>query len=303
VDAAELLQENKWIERALEDPESVEHRIYLSDAPRKDLITRWAINLEKLQKAGEFHQDINTISTYISNKFRALKMDNAVHYVSEVLDYKYKNPTQSQNRSGVAKPQEDSSVLLSFEAKNTNTLLISFMLHTIEALKSNIDRLRKDVLLESKVPEAESEMMFLNWQHVLKRHQEAFDGREKVLSTHQHLMAYALSQYSLNHAYIKYLKYAREDTKLTEKQASKMIRLHINKVDTLFDPKNFLEAKEIGFYGQQCPKCGTWRTEKRYNPDTQQDLLYCFAIHEDKNKDQWSVLKTIRVEEIASVIE
>ena len=180
MDAAELLQENKWIERALEDPESVEHRIYLSDAPRKDLITRWAINLEKLQKAGEFHQDINTISTYISNKFRALKMDNAVHYVSEVLDYKYKNPTQSQNRSGVAKPQEDSSVLLSFEAKNTNTLLISFMLHTIEALKSNIDRLRKDVLLESKVPEAESEMMFLNWQHVLKRHQEAWDGREKV---------------------------------------------------------------------------------------------------------------------------
>ena len=298
MDAAELLQENKWIERALEDPESVEHRIYLSDAPRKDLITRWAINLEKLQKAGEFHQDINTISTYISNKFRALKMDNAVHYVSEVLDYKYKNPTQSQNRSGVAKPQEDSSVLLSFEAKNTNTLLISFMLHTIEALKSNIDRLRKDVLLESKVPEAESEMMFLNWQHVLKRHQEAWDGREKVLSTQQHLMAYALSGYSLNHAYVKYLKYAKEDTKLTEKQASKMMRLHINKIDTLFDPKTFEEAKELGFYGIQCGKCGSWRTEKRFNPDTQQDLMDCFDIHTDKNKDQWSPLKTIKIEEV-----
>ena len=298
MDAAELLQENKWIERALEDPESVEHRIYLSDAPRKDLITRWAINLEKLHKAGEFHQDINTISTYISNKFRALKMDNAVHYVSEVLDYKYKNPTQSQNRSGVAKPQEDSSVLLSFEAKNTNTLLISFMLHTIEALKSNIDRLRKDVLLESKVPEAESEMMFLNWQHVLKRHQEAWDGREKVLSTQQHLMAYALSGYSLNHAYVKYLKYAKEDTKLTEKQASKMMRLHINKIDTLFDPKTFEEAKELGFYGIQCGKCGSWRTEKRFNPDTQQDLMYCFDIHTDKNKDQWSPLKTIKIEEV-----
>ena len=298
MDAAELLQENKWIERALEDPESVEHRIYLSDAPRKDLITRWAINLEKLQKAGEFHQDINTISTYISNKFRALKMDNAVHYVSEVLDYKYKNPTQSQNRSGVAKPQEDSSVLLSFEAKNTNTLLISFMLHTIEALKSNIDRLRKDVLLESKVPEAESEMMFMNWEHILKRHQESWDGREKVLSTQQHLMAYALAGYSLNHAYVKYLKYAKEDTKLTEKQASKMMRLHINKIDTLFDPKTFEEAKELGFYGIQCGKCGSWRTEKRFNPDTQQDLMYCFDIHTDKNKDQWSPLKTIKIEEV-----
>ena len=307
MDADEIKQEITWIEKALADPDSVEHRIYLSNAPRKDLITRWATNLEKLHKEGQYHADINTISTHISNKFREWKMDNAVHYVREVLDFKYKVVTNMGKNDSYGEdednPRLDSSQLLSFEAKNTNTLLISFMLHTIEALKSNIDRLRKDVLLESKVPEAESEMMFLNWQHVLKRHQEAFDGREKVLSTHQHLMAYALSQYSLNHAYIKYLKYAREDTKLTEKQASKMIRLHINKVDTLFDPKNFLEAKEIGFYGQQCPKCGTWRTEKRYNPDTQQDLLYCFAIHEDKNKDQWSVLKTIRVEEIASVIE
>lgn len=293
-----------WIETALKDPDSVEHKIYLSNSPRKDLITRWAENLEKLHKANEFHQDINTISTYISNKFREWKMDNAVHYVREVLDFKYKNPSQMRGiEDGESKPHEDSSTLLSFEAKNTNTLLISFMLHTIEALKSNIDRLRKDVLLESKVPEAESEMMFLNWEHILKRHQEAFDGREKVLSTHQHLMAYALSHYSLNHAYVKYLKYAREDTKLTEKQASKMMRLHINKVDKLFEPKNFLEAKELGFYGQRCPKCGDWRTESRFNPDTQQDLLYCYSIHEDKAKGQWSPLRTMKVEEIPSVIE
>jgi hypothetical protein len=141
-------------------------------------------------------------------------------------------------------------------------------------------------------------MMFLNWQHVLKRHQEAWDGREKVLSTQQHLMAYALAGYSLNHAYVKYLKYAKQDTKLTEKQASKMMRLHINKIDSLFDPKTFEEAKELGFYGIQCPKCGSWRTEKRFNPDTQQDLMYCFDIHFDKNKNQWSPLKTMKLEEV-----
>jgi hypothetical protein len=172
------------------------------------------------------------------------------------------------------------------------------MLHTIDALKSNIDRLRKDVILESKVPEDIAEQMFMNWEHVLKRHQEAWDGREKVLSTQQHLMAYALSGYSLNHAYVKYLVYAKEDTKLTEKQASKMMRLHINKIDKLFDPKTFQEAKELGFYGIQCPKCGSWRTEKRYNPDTGEDLMYCFDIHEDKAKEQWSPLKTMNLMEV-----
>jgi hypothetical protein len=306
VDADAILQEITWIEKALADPDSVEHRIYLSNAPRKDLITRWASNLEKLHAEGKYHADINTISSHISNKFRAWKMDNAVHYVREVLDFKYKDSSKINDRYHVnelddgseAEPRIDSSNLLSFEAKNTNTLLISFMLHTIDALKSNIDRLRKDVILESKVPEDIAEQMFMNWEHVLKRHQEAWDGREKVLSTQQHLMAYALSGYSLNHAYVKYLVYAKEDTKLTEKQASKMMRLHINKIDKLFDPKTFQEAKELGFYGIQCPKCGSWRTEKRYNPDTGEDLMYCFDIHEDKAKEQWSPLKTMNLMEV-----
>jgi len=302
VDIALVIEECHWIETALTDPHSVEHRIYLSDAPRKDLITRWASNLEILSNAGEFHQDVNTISGYIQTKFRTWGMERAQHYVSAVLDFKYKDvshtinayredPSSYENRT-------DSSNLLSFEAKQTNTLLISFMLHTINALKSNIDRLRKDVILESKLPEKEQELMFLNWQHILKRHQEAWDGREKVLSTQQHIMAYCLSGFSLNHAYIEYVRYAKEDTKLTEKQASKMARLQTNKIDHLFEPKNFMEAKELGFYGQRCGKCGSFRTEKRWNTDKSKDLLYCFDIHDDKNKDQWDILKTMKLEQV-----
>jgi len=293
----EIIQENEWIEKALADPDSVEHRIYLSNAPRKDLITRWATNLESLHDAGEFHQDINTISTYISHRFREWHMDSAVHYVREVLDYKYKIIT-NMARIDEDNPRLDSSNLLSFEAKNANTLLISFMLHTIESLKSNIDRLRKDVILEPKLPERELEIMYLNWNHILKRHQEAWDGREKVLSTQQHIMAYCLSGFSLNHAYIEYVRYAKEDTKLTEKQASKMARLQTNKLDELFDPKSFLEAKELGFYGQMCDVCGSWRTEKRYHADDSANKLYCYDIHDDKDKSQWSTLKTMKLEEV-----
>jgi len=302
VDIALVIEECHWIETALNDPNSVEHRIYLSNAPRKDLITRWATNLEQLHDAGEFHQDINTISTYISNKFRQWNMESAIHYVRVVLDHKYKDESNINYRYlGEERDTDyrvDSSNLLAFEAKHTNTLLISFMIHTIQALQSNIARLRKDVILQSKLPEREQELMFLNWEHILKRHQEAWDGREKVLSTQQHIMAYCLSGFSLNHAYVEYVRYAKEDTKLTEKQASKMARLQTNKIDHLFEPKNFMEAKELGFYGQQCGKCGSYRTEKRWNPDKSKDLLYCFDIHDDKDKDQWDTLKTMKLQEV-----
>jgi len=296
VDAEEIKQELSWIETALQDPNSVEHRIYLSNAPRKDLITRWASNLEKLHEAGEFHQDINTISTYISQKFRAWKMESAVHYVREVLDFKYKIITNKAKDED--NPRQNSSDLLSFEAEQSNQTLLQFLTNTVEALKSNIDRLKKDVLLQSNIPENEQEQLYLNWAHVLKRHQEAWDGREKVLSSTQHLMAYALSNYSLNHSYVEYVKYAKEDTKLTEKQASKMSRLQTNKIDELFNPKTFAEAKELGFYGQQCGKCGSWRTEMRWNPEAKDNQLYCFSIHEDENKDQWEKIKTMKLEEV-----
>jgi len=300
VDAVELSAENAWIEKALEDPNSVEHRIYLSNAPRKDLITRWATNLEFLHQMGEYDKELNTISTYISNKFRSWKMESAVHYVRHVLDHKYKNETfdRTEDEFGGTFNRQDSSNLLSFEAKQSNANLISFLDQTIISLKNITERLKKDVILESKIPDNELEIMYLNWTHCLKRLQESFDGREKVLSTHQHLMAYALSNYSLNHAYIQYLKYAKEDTKLTEKQASKMSRLQINKIDTLFDPKNFMEAKELGFYGTACSICGSWRTEKRWNQDASKNELYCFDIHTDKDKSQWSTLKTMKLEEV-----
>ena len=183
MDAGEIRQELEWIEKALTDPESVEHKIYLSNAPKKDLITRWADNLEKLHEMGEFHQDINTISTFISDRFRTWKMDSAVYYVHEVLDHKYKNPSQMRI-TGEDNPHEDSSNLLSFEATQSNQTLINFLELTIERLKSNVGRLKSDVFLESKIPELEAEQLYKNWTHIIKRNQEAFDGREKVLTSH-----------------------------------------------------------------------------------------------------------------------
>ena len=303
LEVSEIKQEIDWIEKALTEPNSVEHRIYLSSAPKKDLITRWANNLEKLHEAGEFHQDINTISSYISNKFRKWNMPSAVHYVRHVLDHKYTNSAYDRTEDGGQEnhkisSKDETKEILAFEAKQTNTILLSHLVRTKAVIQNIIERLRRDVLLESKIPENELDALYVNWSHILQRTVEAWDGREKVLSTQQHLMAYALSNYSLNHAYVQYVKYAKEDTKLTEKQASKMSRLQTNKIDKLFDPKSFQEAKELGFYGIQCPKCGSWRTERRWNPDKSKDLMFCFDIHEDKEKDQWSTLKTMKLNEV-----
>ena len=71
----ELAKEVEWIETAIQDPNSVEHRIYLSNAPRRDLITRWAQDLEKLHDAGLYQNNVNTISGHIQQKFK--KMGNA----------------------------------------------------------------------------------------------------------------------------------------------------------------------------------------------------------------------------------
>lgn len=298
-DVNRLEEECKWIENELFNPSSVEHSIWSSSSPKRDLITRWAENLETLHYAGAFHQDINSISSFISKKFSDAGMESAVHYVRHSLDFKYKRPYDNiEVDINGSDDRLDSSNLLAFEAKQSNQVLISYLTRTITALKSNIERLKKDIFLESKIPEKELELIYLNWEHVLKRHQEAWDGREKVLSKLQHLMAVALSNYSLNYAYTQYVKYAKEDTKLTEKQASKMARLQINKVDKLFDPRSFVEAKELGFIGKQCNKCGSWRTEIRWNSDKSSDMVYCFNVHDDREKDQWNELKIMKLQEV-----
>ena len=38
--------------------------------------------------------------------------------------------------------------------------------------------------------------------------------------------------------------------------------------------------------------------EKRWNNDANKDQLYYYDIHEDKDKDQWDTLRTMKLEEV-----
>jgi len=297
-----LLEENEWIERELFTPGTVENSIWCSNAPKRDLITRWAGNLEKLHEAGIYTDEVSSISSYISDKLRKNNMYSSVHWVRHSLDFKYKRDYSIDDALTVENGRQDrldSSILIQDEAILSNKLLISFYKRTIVELGKAMCRLTKDVILEPKIPANELEQMMLIWDNMLQKHREAWDGREKVLSTQQYIMGYCLANYSLNHSYSKYLLYQEKKLTLTPKQAGKLKKLQVKKVQDIFDPKNFEEAMDLGFYGQQCEKCGSWRTERRYNNDqgTQKDQLYCFAEH-PKDITPWGTLKTMRLNEV-----
>jgi len=297
-----LLEENEWIEHELFKPGTVENSIWRSYAPKRDLITRWAENLEKLHNAGIYTDEVSSISSYISNKLRKADMASAVHWVNHSLDFKYKRAYSRDEDHYIEKRSEDaldSSILLQDEATVSNKLLISFYKRTIIELGKAMARLSKDIILEPKIPANELEQMMLIWDNMLQKHREAWDGREKVLSTQQYIMGYCLANYSLNHSYSKYLLYQEKKLTLTPKQAGKLEKLQVKKVQDIFDPKSFEEAMDLGFYGQQCEKCGSWRTERRYNNDKgeQKDQLYCFAEHA-KDITPWGILRTMRLNEV-----
>jgi len=303
-DIKAVIQENKWIEQELFHPGTVEHSIWMSNAPKRDLVTRWVENLEILQEAGIYTEPVNTIFTYVTKRMKTAGMDSAVHWARQSVDAKYKN--ESQNRGNqwtdeidASFPEAESSSLASdlLAVEANNRIYISFLIRTIKELKKAAHRLAKDVTIQPEIPENEQEQFFLIWDNWLMKHREAWDGREKVLTTQQYIMAYCLSNFSLNHSYTKYLQYAKERYTLTPKQAGKLERLQVKKIQDVFDPKTFEEAVDLGFRGQQCPRCNSWRTDRRYNSDGNKDELFCFAEHH-KDVSQWSPLILMKFNEV-----
>lgn len=298
-----IVQENKWIEQELFSPGTVEHSIWVSNAPKRDLITRWAQNLEILHEAGIYKEPVNSISTYISRKLRVAGMESAIHYVRVSLDFKYKNESlMSRLEDNTIESSGDTNYHQNSSTQNVQKLnkdFIHYLERTIHELQKDLNRLEKDVILEPEIPEIEAEQFFLTWKHFINRHREAWDGREKVLSTQQYIMGYCLSAFSLNHAYSKYLLYAKEKLTLTPKQAGKLIRLQVRKIQDVFNPKTIEEALELGFYGQMCDKCGSHRTVKKYHNDLMNNELFCYSEHSKEQGTAWTKLRTIKFNEVS----
>ncbi len=301
-----LLEENMWIEQELFEPGTVENNIWVSNSPRRDLITRWADNLEKLHDLGNYKEEVNTISSHISAKLRQAGMFSAIHYVRESLEFKYKNPdmmSRIEDELGEDDPHLNSSLELEKNAERANKIYIAFLERTIEQLSKIKNRLQKDIILEPLMDQDKAEEFYILWDHYITKTREAWDGREKVLTSHQYIMGWFLSSYSLNHAYEEYQKYIKVNmdrmASFTPKQAGKLVKGQVKRVQDIFDPKTFNQAMDLGFYGQQCGNCGSWRTIQKYNSDASvKDFqLFCFSEH-DKDKSQWTALKKMKLREV-----
>jgi len=280
---ANLIQENEWIEKELFNPGSVENSIWVSSSPKRDLITRWAVNLEKLQALKVYDAPVNTISSHISAKLREAGMTSAIFYVRESLDYKYKLVTnvgkdnldeyESMNEDD---PRSDSSFDYSIQNKN----YIQIISDTIDVLKEFKRALEKKMEIEPHIPRVEWDEYALRMNYSLARLSQILDGREKVPPTTMHLLVYAKAQATLSDAYSHYVRFRTEEAELTPKQSGKILKQHVSKTDLLYEPLTKHQAKSAGFIGQQCMVCGSWRTERRYNPNSDIFMLYCFARQE-----------------------
>jgi len=279
--------EIEWIKSELNKPDSVLHNIYASDAPKKDLILHWAYKLEKLHTLGGYEHSLTHISVTIKAEMEEMGLGRTVHWVHEVLPYKYKNPAMIRGEpdpNWVVEPRKDSS-----NPKIANQDLISLITDTISIFKQTRKALEKKEIIQPHIPELEFLEFQVRWKYAMERLQEILDGREKVPPTTMHIMMYCIAFYTSSNIYSNYVRLRKEEAELTPKQTGKIIKGHVSKYPLLNEPKNKHEAQSSGFYGQQCEECGTWRTDRRYNSNKDKFLLLCFR------KGHWTKVKTEKI--------
>jgi len=289
----DLLDDNKWIQNNLGR--------YLEPGKKRELILRWASNLEQLHTIGKFEQPITTISSYITDYLKENNLGRETSYAREVLPFKYKqmemNRSDTFDFSGAEESSDtsvakDSSTLLAEDCKKINANYITRLERTIKWLGELKKCLESDTILEAEIPEQELEEYFVRWDAALARIQEVMDGRQQVLPSTQHMLFYALSQATLNHAYSNYVRFMRDFASITAKQSGKILRGHVTKMLLLYEPKNQDEAIFNGFYGTICQRCEgfdtpSWRVQFKYNSDASKFMLYCYRCgkwHEAKTE-------------------
>ena len=273
--------------------------VYLAPGKKRELILRWADDLVDLHKLGEYTEPLTTICSHIRAHLRSIHQEHALPYVNEVLPFKFKEmkytPSEFLDEDIGSEiltydsSDQDAKILLAEDCKKLNHQYISRLDRTISYLQQFKKCLETDTPLEDKIPEKELQEYLVRWDGALILMKEVLDGRDKVLPSTLHMMFYAKAQATLNDAYSKYVTYIRDFASITAKQAGKLLKGHVTKVELLYEPKNRQEARHAGFYGIQCQECGTWRVSYKYNPNSASFMLYCYA------NGHWSRVKTERM--------
>jgi len=288
----EIQEKIQWIEDSLSGHTPI-HEVFASSSPKKDLILQWAEYLEELAKLGVYQKPIFTISTHISKRLHELQLDTAIDRVRHILPFKYKNENKMREEDDddnlrLSRPQISSQ---EEELYKENRKLIKLCVQTSDFYATVVEKLYKKHFLSkiSKKEKKELDEFFLKWKNMLESAKDILDERNEVPHSKQFLFLYAKTLGTLGGTYSLFVKHLREFTTITPKQASKILSGRSSFLDSMYEPKNRLDAKNLGFYGFPCDYCNSWRTEYKVHPDNKEYLVHCFACGE------WMLPKTQRL--------
>lgn len=270
-----LQEEIEWIKGSLQGTTPL-RSIFETKSPKRDIIQKWAEDLERLALLGVFKKPISYISTHISHELLEMGLNEAIPYVRENLSFKYKDV--SHMRLGDEDTPRGETAQNSSKPKRQNKSVIIRLRQTAKLL----EKFSKE--LESKpfnpeIPEEELEEFMVRWDRANDHLKEVMNRKEKVFPSKQFIYFYYAATTSATYAYAKYLLHIRKDAaeKFTPKQAGKLVLGNITNLDPLYEPKNREEAKLIGrYYGFPCPECGSFRVIIKWNTDKKDNLCYCF---------------------------
>ena len=275
----DLINKIKEITDGLGNRNSAIYDAYANPATKRDMIVNWGNHLERLHELGEYKEPIHTISSHISQELRRMNLPTAVYYARETLPHKYKQDSMNRYKEEDIincedKPRKNSS---DFDYKKSNVNYLKRLTNTIETLTAVKKILETKVELESQIDEDELAEYFIRWDSSITKLNETLSDKNMVMPSNAHYLIFAHSFTTLNHVYSHYIKHVKEFAYITGKQAGKIVKGKVSKLQLLFDPKDRNESLEAGFYGQACDECGSWRTEFRATNDTNRLFLCCFA--------------------------
>lgn len=153
----ELKNNELWLKEQIKQPDSLLRDMYSTDSPKKDVIVKWAENLERQHELEEKLErpttlkSVGEISSYIKSQLRDLGVHKSTFsYVHEVLGYKYKNEKydtseKDENEGDAEHRQISSNLIADFDQENAS--IIETINQQIEFLKNFRTKARSSHIL------------------------------------------------------------------------------------------------------------------------------------------------------------
>lgn len=275
------------ITKQLEDPASPIHEIYSNESPKRDMILKWAQYVEELHELGVYKEPLTSISSHITKEMRRMGLSQGVEYVRKILPVKYKDESkdfrEDAESSGIDSRQNSSS-----ENEKDNEEYLEMIDETIKFLKFARSKIAPIAFMSILSYEEMAEFFTVHKQ-AIKTGYLAFNNKKKDMQNTQAILVNVMAHATTTHGAGEYLAKIKNMYEFTGKQAGKILKLEARDIHPLYDPKDRYEAMKVGFYGQRCGDCGSWRvkllgtdtigkTRERFHINVPKEFLcFCFG--------------------------